>query len=113
MTVDSYKVDAVIAEVDRRVARQLEAIRQYPPLRALERVWRALWYVVQHFGDAVVHMLQASKLESPRHGFTEYELIVVLHDFSAEDTAVLRELGSLNVPVVTSLPIPVGRPSES
>ena len=112
--VDSDRVDAVIDDIDRRVALQLEAIRSRPSLRALERTWRALWHVVQQSGDAVVDMLQAGKLESPPRSLSvEYELLVALHDFGPEDMALLCELGRLQVPIVTSLPTAVEQVGDS
>jgi type VI secretion system protein ImpC len=64
--VDVAHIDAMIAELDRRLAAQLDVILHDPQLQRLEAAWRGLRYVVDHLREAdntFVEMVSCSKQE--------------------------------------------------
>jgi len=60
------RVDALIRDIDRRVAAQLDTILHHPEFRALERVWRSAWLVVDQLevgGNVRLQILHCTKRE--------------------------------------------------
>lgn len=60
------RIDRLVADIDRRVAGQLEAIFERPEVRALERIWTSLQLLVsqvQGSDNVVIEILNCSKSE--------------------------------------------------
>jgi type VI secretion system protein ImpC len=122
--VDEAAVDLVIAECDRRIARQLDAILHAPPVQALEATWRGLARLIEgvDFGENIrVELLQCSKhdlradfAEAPElpasglyrivyaqaigtFGADPYGLLCADYEFGpgAEDLALLRQCATV------------------
>lgn len=49
--VDATHVDSLIAELDQRIAAQLDQILHHPDVQALEAAWRGLWFVVERVAE--------------------------------------------------------------
>lgn len=64
--VDATHVDTLIAELDRRIGAQLDAILHHPRLQSLEAAWRGLRFVIDHVreGDNIfVELVSVTKQE--------------------------------------------------
>ncbi len=70
MTVNQQAADAMIADIDRRVAWQLDELLHHPCFQRLERLWRAVWFVVSSGSheSVVIELLQCSQAELPSGG---------------------------------------------
>ncbi len=60
------RIDAAIAALDARIARQLDEILHHPTFQRLERAWRGLWFVVERtpFSENIrIELLNCTKAE--------------------------------------------------
>ena len=94
-----------VAAVDAALGEQMRAIVQDPQFKALEAVWRGLWWLVSSLetGERLeLHVLDASRAELPAGldaalGSEPWSLIVGLYAFGpdAEDIELLAHLGAI------------------
>jgi type VI secretion system protein ImpC len=63
--IDPAALDRVIAAIDAKIGRQLDAILHHPAFQALERSWRGLSYLVEHttFENVQIEILPCTKKE--------------------------------------------------
>jgi len=122
--VDEVAVDLLIADIDRRLASQLDAILHHPRVQAIESAWRSVHRLVERIEyqeNTITELLSCSREELfddfsaapeiPRSGFyavvynqaygvfggNPYGIICAAFDFgaSAEDLGLLRYCGAV------------------
>ena len=61
--IDKSTVDAIIAELDAKMSKQMDAVLHQPEFQKLESAWRGLRYTVEHTDfreNILIHMLHVT-----------------------------------------------------